>query len=89
MPDPRNWRVDGIGWLLFFCGLFVALCVLSHEPAASEGSTRNILGTPGDWLAGELYAALGSAVYVLLIAWFVLVLMLLVRKSWLRWSGKF
>ena len=36
----------------------------------------------------ELYAALGSAVYVLLAAWFVLVLMLLVRKSWLRWTRR-
>jgi DNA segregation ATPase FtsK/SpoIIIE, S-DNA-T family len=88
MPDPRIWRVDGIGWLLLICGLVVALCVLSHEPAGSGSSTPNLLGTPGDWLARELYAGLGSAVYVLLIAWFVLVLMLLVRKSWLRWSGR-
>ena len=88
MPDRRNLRVDGIAWLLLFSGLFVALCVLSHEPAVGGGSAPNLLGTPGDWLARELYAALGSAVYVLLIAWFVLVLMLLVRKSWLRWSGR-
>jgi DNA segregation ATPase FtsK/SpoIIIE, S-DNA-T family len=85
MPDRRNLRVDGIAWLLLFCGLVVALCVLSHEATAA---TPNLLGVPGDWLARELYAALGSAVYVLLIAWFVLVLMLLVRNSWLRWTGR-
>src|ERR1019366_1263561 len=88
MPDRRNLRVDGIAWLLLFCGLVVALCVLSHEPAVGGSSASNLLGEPGDWLARELYAALGSAVYVLLVAWFVLVLMLLVRKSWLRWSGR-
>ena len=83
MPDRRNLRVDGIAWLLLFCGLVVALCVLSHEPTAGS---PNLLGVPGDWLARELYATLGSAVYVLLVAWFVLVLMLLVRKTWLRWT---
>jgi S-DNA-T family DNA segregation ATPase FtsK/SpoIIIE len=85
MPDRRNLRVDGIAWLLLFCGLVVALCVLSHEPTSG---VPNLLGVPGDWLARELYAALGSAVFTLLIAWFVLVLMLLVRKSWLRWTGR-
>jgi S-DNA-T family DNA segregation ATPase FtsK/SpoIIIE len=88
MPDRRNLRVDGIAWLLLICGLVVALCVLSHEPAAGGTSAPNLLGTPGHWLARELYASLGAAVYLLLVAWFVLVLMLLVRKSWLRWSGR-
>src|ERR1017187_8926791 len=89
MPERRNLRVDGIAWLLFFCGLVVALCVLSHEPAVGGSSASNLLGVPGHWLARELFAALGSAVHVLLCAWFVLVLMLLVRKSWLRWSARF
>ncbi len=77
-------HVDGIAWLLLICGLVVALCVLSHEQA----SGHNLLGVPGHWLARELYAALGSAVHVLLMAWFVLVLMLLVRQSWPRWSAR-
>src|ERR1043165_7679811 len=88
MPDRRNLRIDGIAWLLLFCGLFVALCVLSQEPAASGSAASNLLGPPGAMLAHELYASLGSAVYVLLTAWFVLVLMLLVRKSWLRWCRR-
>src|SRR5437016_4330947 len=86
MLERRNLRVDGIAWLLLFSGLVVALCVFSHEPG--ESSAANLLGAPGNWLARELYAALGSAVYVLLAAWFVVVLMLLVRKSWLRWTGR-
>lgn len=88
LPDRRNLRIDGIGWLLLFCGLTVALCVLSQEPVNDGSSSANLLGVPGQWLAMELYAALGSAVYVLLTAWFVVVLMLLVRKSWLRWCGR-
>src|SRR4051812_382360 len=85
MPERHDQRVDGVAWVLLLCGLAVALCVLTYEPAGGE---PNQLGPPGDWLARELYAALGSAVYVLLAAWFVLVLMLLVRKSWLKWSGR-
>src|SRR5207253_1377875 len=84
MPERRAMpRVDGTAWVLLLVGLLVALCVFSDDPAAS---TPNLLGVPGSWLAAELSAALGSAVYVLLASWFVLVLMLLVRKSWLRWT---
>ena len=86
MAERRASATDGLGWLLLICGLVAALCVLSHEPAASA---PNLLGAPGHWLAEELYAALGSAVYVLLVAWFVLVLMLLVGKGWLRWTRRF
>jgi S-DNA-T family DNA segregation ATPase FtsK/SpoIIIE len=89
IPDRRAWRIDGVAWLLFFCGLALAACVLSHEPELDATLTQNVLGVPGHLLAVELYAALGSAVHVLLCAWFVLVLMLLVRKSWLRWCGRF
>src|SRR5207237_30243 len=46
----------------------------------------NLLGPAGDWLAGELCQTFGSAVYVLLAAWFVLVLFLLMRKSWPIWA---
>ncbi|MBI3822655.1 MAG: DNA translocase FtsK 4TM domain-containing protein [Planctomycetes bacterium] len=88
MSKPRKWRVDGLAWLLLACGLVVALCVLSHDPAASSSSAPNLLGVPGDCLARELFAAVGYAVHVVLAAWFVLVLMLLVRKNWVRWSGR-
>jgi S-DNA-T family DNA segregation ATPase FtsK/SpoIIIE len=89
MPDRRNLRMDGVAWLLLICWLGVALCVLSHESTTSGSPERNLLGTPGAWLAGELYAALGAALYALLVAWFVLVVMMFLRKSWLRWSGRF
>jgi S-DNA-T family DNA segregation ATPase FtsK/SpoIIIE len=83
--------VDGVGWVLLFCGLVVALCVLSHEPPAdgtAAPAAGNLLGAPGAVLAEELFAALGSAVHVLLMAWLVPVVLLLIRKSWLRWSGR-
>ena len=88
MPVRRNSRTDGVAWLLFFCGIIVALCVLSHEPADPEGYAQNLLGVAGHWFANELYLTLGSVVYVLLLAWFVVVLTLLLRKSWLRWSAR-
>ena len=88
MAERRNFRLDGVAWLLLFCWLFVALAVLSHEPQQPDSGAHNLLGVPGQMLASELYAALGSAVYVLLTAWFVLVLMLLVRRSWLRWTAR-
>lgn len=87
MPERRSARLDWVAWVLLLCGMAVALCVLSHEPAA-DPAVPNLLGPPGGWLARELYAALGSAVYVLLAGWFTLVLMLLLRKGWLRWSGR-
>src|SRR5262249_57631144 len=92
--ERRIRGVDGIAWLLLFGGLVVALSVFSHEPATPVAratgapAEANLLGVPGHLLARELFAALGSAVHVLLAAWFVLVLMLLVRKSWLRWSAR-
>src|SRR5262249_55639854 len=85
VPERREPRVHGTAWLLLMGGLVVALCVLSDEPA---GGAPNLLGPPGSWLARELALALGSAVYVLLASWFVLVLMLLVRRGWLRWAGR-
>jgi S-DNA-T family DNA segregation ATPase FtsK/SpoIIIE len=85
MPERRNPRCDGAAWGLLLCGLIVAVCVFSHDPAAG---TPNLLGPPGTWLARELATALGGAVHVLLAGWFVLVLMLLIRKSWLRWAGR-
>jgi DNA segregation ATPase FtsK/SpoIIIE, S-DNA-T family len=81
--------MDGVAWLLFFCGIILALAILSHEPAAGTSSAQNLLGYPGHWFAHEMYETLGSAVYVFLASWLVLVLMLLVRKSWLRWTGRF
>lgn len=88
-PDRRNRRrVDGIAWLLFLCGIFLALCVLSHEPNNPEARSSNLLGIPGHLLANELFLTVGSAVHVVLVAWLVLNLTLLVRRHWLRWCRR-
>jgi S-DNA-T family DNA segregation ATPase FtsK/SpoIIIE len=88
MPKRSSTRLDSLAWLLLLSGFAVAACVFSYEPSAREGAAPNLLGTPGEMLARELHAALGSAVYVLLASWFVLVLTMLVQQSWLRWSGR-
>jgi S-DNA-T family DNA segregation ATPase FtsK/SpoIIIE len=94
MADRRSFRLDWIACGLLVCGLVVALCVFSHIPADSSGSglyppsegSANLLGPPGAWLAQGLYDTLGIAVYVLLASWFVLVMVLLVRRSLLTWA---
>jgi S-DNA-T family DNA segregation ATPase FtsK/SpoIIIE len=75
-------RIDGVAWLLLLSGLLVALAVLSYD-ARTDG---DFLGPPGSWLARELTATLGVAVHVLLASWFVLVLLLFLRHSWLTWT---
>jgi S-DNA-T family DNA segregation ATPase FtsK/SpoIIIE len=84
MPERREPRFDGTAWVLLFCGFLVALCVFSDEPSG----TPNVLGPPGAWLAQALVGAIGSAIHVLFASWFVLVLMLLVRRGWLRWTAR-
>jgi DNA segregation ATPase FtsK/SpoIIIE, S-DNA-T family len=90
--SPRPFpRLDLIASGLLVTGLLVALCVLSSDPATPAGAypppaeAPNLLGDPGAWLAGALYDALGVAVYVLLASWFVLVVLLFLRRRWLRW----
>src|SRR3954453_23010491 len=87
MPERREPppRADWAAWIILLCGMVVALAVFSHEPA---GASPKLLGRPGDWLACELALALGSAVHAFLAVWFIAVLTLLVRKSWLRWLGR-
>jgi S-DNA-T family DNA segregation ATPase FtsK/SpoIIIE len=85
----RAARIDFLALGLFLLGLVVSLAVFSYEPGTYLAArSANLLGQPGDWLAGELYQALGSAVYVFLSAWFVLVLFLLMRKSWKTWARR-
>jgi S-DNA-T family DNA segregation ATPase FtsK/SpoIIIE len=90
MADTRRaGRIDLIALGLFLLGLVVSLAVFSYEPGrVQSGTSSNLLDEPGDWLAGELYQALGCAVYVFLAAWFVLVLFLLLRKSWRTWARR-
>ncbi len=88
MPQKGGVRVEAVGWLLLIGGFFLALCLLSHEPSSRGRTAQNLLGFPGDLLASELYAALGSTMHVMLVAWFMLVFMLLVGHGWLRWTGR-
>lgn len=85
MSDRRHVRLDLAASALFFAGLGVALAVFSHDPAAP---TANLLGAPGHWIAAELEQLFGVAVYVLLGTWFVLVLMLLLRRNLRVWTQR-
>ncbi len=93
MTDRRPWRLDAAAFCLLAAGLLVCLAVFSLDPADRPGavyppaaSCRNLLGAPGAWLAFGLTDALGAAVYVLLTSWFVLVVLLFLRRGWVHWS---
>ncbi len=93
MLKNRAWRLDLAAGILLCTGMLVALAVFSFDPADLPGSVypadeepRNILGAPGASIAGELVQTLGVAVYVWLAAWFVFVLLLLLRRRWLAWT---
>jgi hypothetical protein len=94
MADRRSFRLDLVACGLLLCGLVVALCIFSHSPADAprtgvyppSDQPANLVGPPGAWLAEGLHQSLGIAVYVLLASWFVLVVLLLVRRSLLTWS---
>lgn len=92
MPKRSAPRNDWWAWGLLGAGLVLALAVLSYEPApvsAVQAPPTNLLGPPGDWLAGQLDQALGVASYLLLGSWFVLVLLLLLRGERWTWSRRF
>ena len=89
--SDRRFRLDLAAFVLFAAGLLVALCVLGHDvhnagPVHPRPEPHNLLGPPVAWLAQSLYDALGVAVYLLLASWFVLVVLLFVRRTWLRWA---
>lgn len=90
-------RPDAIATGLLIAGLFVALSAFSFHPAdppaplvqPANSTVTNLLGEPGAWIAHELFVNLGAATFVLLISWFVLVLLLFVRKNLWTWSLRF
>src|SRR5438105_1866899 len=94
MDRRRSFRLDVIATVLLAAGLAVMLCLLSQESRDPGGvhayphaePSGNLFGPPGAQLARGLTDALGLAVYVLLASWFVLVILLFLRRSWLTWS---
>ncbi|HKB37438.1 MAG TPA: DNA translocase FtsK 4TM domain-containing protein [Gemmataceae bacterium] len=93
LPGPR-WRLDLAAGILFVAGLLAALCVFSHDPADPPAPSvyppnarpANLLGAPGARVSQALIDSLGAAVHVLLASWFVLVVLLALRRGLLRWS---
>jgi S-DNA-T family DNA segregation ATPase FtsK/SpoIIIE len=79
---------------LLLAGFVTALSIFTYAPADAPGNTiyppnnidSNLLGPVGAWLAHTLLETLGLAVYVLLVSWFVLALLLLVRRRLWSWS---
>jgi S-DNA-T family DNA segregation ATPase FtsK/SpoIIIE len=80
------------GLLLF--GLLVALCIFSYDPSDLPGGSvhpvraapANLLGPPGAWVAQGLVDTLGVTVYLLLASWFVLIVLLFLRRSLWTWT---
>src|ERR1043166_121942 len=90
MTSRRGLQLDVFALGLLLTGLLATVCVLGHDhttgadyppPAAPD----HLLGPIGATLADQLYQTLGGAVYVLLGAWFVLVLVLLQRRGLGTW----
>jgi S-DNA-T family DNA segregation ATPase FtsK/SpoIIIE len=91
MSDRRLPRLDLAACALLLAGLLVAICVFSYDPAGSAAfpacsATTNLLGSPGEALAEALFDTLGVAVYLLLASWFVLVVLLFLRRGVLGWT---
>jgi S-DNA-T family DNA segregation ATPase FtsK/SpoIIIE len=92
----RFSRLDLMAGGLLLAGLLAALSVFSYDPADGpnpaiyppHSSPANLLGLPGAWLAHLLHETFGIAVYVLLVAWLVLVIALLLRRDIGRWLGR-
>ncbi len=91
MSDRSSRRWDFAAGGLLLTGLVVALAVFSHDPSGTPDvrypppPPTNLLGPAGAALAGGLRDALGVAVYLLLASWFVLVLLLFLRRGLLTW----
>jgi S-DNA-T family DNA segregation ATPase FtsK/SpoIIIE len=91
MGDRRHRHLDLAACILLVAGFLVALSVFSSDPVSAtaispQTPSANLLGPGGAWLGQSLLGSLGLAVYALLAAWFVFVLLLLLRHTWLTWS---
>ncbi|MGH7222192.1 MAG: DNA translocase FtsK 4TM domain-containing protein, partial [Gemmataceae bacterium] len=87
MPDRRHWRLYLSALVLLVGGAYLTLSVLDSVSAEKRIAAKpNRLGSLGGAIAYELRHSLGTAVYVFLGGWFVVVVRLALRRSWLRWS---
>ncbi len=102
MPDRRHWRLYLAVGLLLAVGVFLSLSVFDSVSTTTsvattaslpfslqreeKGGAANRLGPLGGAIAYELRQALGAAVYVFLVGWFVVLVRLVLRRSWLGWS---
>jgi S-DNA-T family DNA segregation ATPase FtsK/SpoIIIE len=94
MSRTTSWRLDLTAAGLLLSGLVVALAVFAVDPAAAcrrvypPATPPHPLGPPGFWVGSLLHETLGVAVHVLLAAWFVLVVLLFLRRGWFAWSRR-
>ncbi len=90
MTRERAWRLDLAAFVLLVAGLLVAAALFSYNTDAVYPPTppKNLLGEPGEWLAREFVGTLGVAVHVWLVAWFVFVLLLYLRRRWWPWTRR-
>jgi S-DNA-T family DNA segregation ATPase FtsK/SpoIIIE len=90
----RRTRLDLTAFGFLLAGLLIALSVFSYDPndppnAAvhpQRSTVNNLLGIPGAWASRTIVETFGAGVYVLLASWFVLVMLLFLRRSLLTWS---
>jgi S-DNA-T family DNA segregation ATPase FtsK/SpoIIIE len=88
-PVSPSARIDLAAFTLLAAGLLVATCVFGTDPAGGRtDEAANLLGPGGAWMAAQLTDTLGVSVYVLLVAWFVLVILLFLRNSWWVWARR-
>ena len=88
MFDRRLLRLDLAACVLLVTGLLVATCIFGHDPSTvhSPNIPAHVFGPLGEAVGKILTDALGVAVYVLLANWFVVVVMLFLRRRWVVWS---
>jgi DNA segregation ATPase FtsK/SpoIIIE, S-DNA-T family len=96
MSVRRPFHLDLVATGLLLAGLLLALAVFSYDPADPPAATvypahaqaHNMLGSVGAGLTAALFDGLGSAAYVFLASWFVLVVLLYLRKAFGKWARR-
>ena len=64
------------------------VAVFGYTPGATPANTRNLLCPSGDWLARTLFDAIGHATYLLLAAWFALVVLIFMNVGKWKWTQR-